>query len=157
MPPTDSPPSCARCQQLEDQWLQSEQMAFDQLQTLSDSNRQLQERCQQLQESLQEVEANRATEARHSAEALAEATGRQQDLEDENELLLQQLRQLQEELATTFLSLQEQRQQHQTLLAEQQELQQECGYLFRHCALREGLDRRRIARILALVRQSLQG
>lgn len=156
MPPTD-PPSCARCQQLEDQLLQSEQTAFEQLQTLSDSNRHLQERCQQLQESLQVAEANLLTEVRHGAEALAEAAGRQQELEEENELLLQQLRQLQEELSTTFLSLQEERQQSQGLLVERDQLVLEGCYLFQHCELREGIDRRRIGLILELVRQSLQG
>lgn len=130
----------------------------------------LQERCEALQEALRSAEANLAVEVRRSADVIAQTMEQHQELQEENELVLQQLRQLQEELSTTFASLQQSRatgreqaqrllqlqQQNQTLAEELEQLAQECRYLFLHSQLLNGIDRHRIRRILQLVRQSLQ-
>ena len=99
----------------------------------------------------------------------AEAEARRLELEDDQELLMLQLKQLQEELSGTFEALQscrdQRRQQDERLLELEQRcgelsgelelLGQECRHLFQHSQMQQGIDRARIGRILTLVKQSL--
>lgn len=180
--PLQKQSECQRCQQLEDQLLQAEQAAFERLQLFSETCQQLRQRCEHLEAVNQQLQQNQGALEASPQPAIAELAAAQgpdaqnqdrtqhQERQDDNELMLLQLKQLQEELATTFASLQRCRtesleraqrveqlqQQNQTLVDELQQLAQECRHLFLHSQLLASLDRRRIGRILALVRQSLQ-